>query len=153
MDKENQQEGKVPNRLICCTEACWEIEADPRHAELVVKQLGIEDRGVSTPGLSGVDEEDDAGDDPLEGEDVTRYRGVIVLCSYLAAGRPDCFFRNMRGMQRNEQAHGWLPQATSPHQLVFEAPSQICFEICHAGRGWRTYCPNRCRLGRMSESS
>ena len=69
MDKENQQEGKVLNRLICCTEACWEIEADPRHAELVVEQLGIEDRGVSTPGVSGVDEEDDEGDVPLEGED------------------------------------------------------------------------------------
>ena len=59
MDKENQQGGEILNHIIRCTEARWEIEADPRHAELVVEQLGIEDRGVSTPGVSGFDDEDD----------------------------------------------------------------------------------------------
>ena len=39
MDKDNQQEGKVLNRIIRCTEAGWEIEADPRHAELVIEKL------------------------------------------------------------------------------------------------------------------
>ena len=39
-------------------DAGWEVEADTRHAELVVEQIGIEDRGVSTPGISGIDEED-----------------------------------------------------------------------------------------------
>ena len=56
--KDYQQEGNVLNRLIRCTEAGWEIEADPRHAELVVEQLGIDDEGVSTPGVSGIDGED-----------------------------------------------------------------------------------------------
>ena len=78
-----------------CTEADWEIEADPRHAERVAEQLGIEDRGVSTPDASGVDEEDDEGDVPLEGEDVTR--GVIARCNYLAADRPDCVFAFQEG--------------------------------------------------------
>ena len=67
MGKDHQQEGKVLNRIIRCTEAGWEIEADPRHAELVVEQLGIEDKGVGTPGISGIEEEDDDGDVPLEG--------------------------------------------------------------------------------------
>ena len=65
---------------------------DPRHAELVVEQLGIEDRGVGTPGVSGVDEEDTEEDVPLEGEDITRYRGVTARCNYPAADRPDCVF-------------------------------------------------------------
>ena len=42
MGKDYQQEGTVLNRLIRCTGAGWEVEADPRHAELVVEQLGIE---------------------------------------------------------------------------------------------------------------
>ena len=97
MRKEYQQEGKVLNRLIRCTEAGWEIEADPRHAELVVEQLGIEDKGVSTPGVSGLDEEDTEEDVPLEGEDITRYRGVIARCNYLAADGTDCVFAIKEG--------------------------------------------------------
>jgi hypothetical protein len=97
MGKDHQQEGKVLNRIIRCTEAGWEIEADPRHAEFVGEQLGIEDKGVSTPGVSGIEEEDEDGDVPLEGEDITRYRGVIARCNYMAADRPDCVFAIKEG--------------------------------------------------------
>ena len=55
----------------------------------MVEQLIIDDKGVSTPGVSGIDEEDTEEDAPLEGEDITRYRGVIARCNYLAADRPD----------------------------------------------------------------
>ena len=65
--KSCQQARKVLNRIIRCTEVGWEIEADPRHAELVVEQLGIEDKGVSTPGVSGIEEEYEEGDVPLAG--------------------------------------------------------------------------------------
>ena len=61
MGNNYQQEGKVLNRLIRYTGAGWEVEADPRHAELVVEQLGIEDTGVSTPGILGIDETDTEG--------------------------------------------------------------------------------------------
>ena len=43
MRKDYQQEGQVLNRFIRCTVGGWEIEVDPRHAELVVEQLGIID--------------------------------------------------------------------------------------------------------------
>ena len=56
MGKGYQQEGTVLNRFIRCTDAGWEVEADPRHAELVVEQLGIEDKGVGNTGVSGIDE-------------------------------------------------------------------------------------------------
>ena len=62
-----------------------------------MEQLGIEDKGVSTPGVSGTDEEDEDGDVPLEGEDITRYRGVIARCNYMAADRPDCVFAIKEG--------------------------------------------------------
>ena len=67
MGKDDQQEGKGLNRLIRCTGAGWEVEADPRQAELVVDQLWIEDKGVSTPGVSGIDEENTEEDVPLVG--------------------------------------------------------------------------------------
>ena len=52
-----------------------EREADPRHAELVIEQLGLDsDSGVVTPGVSGADEEDNGNDLPVFGEDITRCR-------------------------------------------------------------------------------
>ena len=63
----------------------------------MVEQLGIEDKGVSTPGESGIDAEDTEEDVPLEGEDITRYRGVIARCNCLAADRPDCVFAIKEG--------------------------------------------------------
>ena len=53
------------------------MEADRRHAELVVEQLGLqEDKGIGTPDLSGADEDDNDDDIPLTGADITSYRGV-----------------------------------------------------------------------------
>ena len=52
-------EGKVLNRILRRTPTGWKIEADPRHAELIIEQLRLEnDKGVVAPGVSGVDEED-----------------------------------------------------------------------------------------------
>ena len=45
-------EGKVLNRIIRATDDGWELEADPRHAELLAEQLGVESgKGLSTPGI------------------------------------------------------------------------------------------------------
>ena len=65
-------EGKVLNRILRRTPAVWEMEADPRHAELIMEQLGLEnERGVATPGVSGADEEDVDDDTPLVGQAIT----------------------------------------------------------------------------------
>ena len=96
--KGQKAEGKVLNRILRHTADGWEIEADPRHAELVIEQLGLEaDSGVATPGVSGADEEDNDNDVPLVGEDITRYRGVIARCNYLGADRPDALFAIKEG--------------------------------------------------------
>ena len=88
----DKEEGKVLNRVIRRTGNGWEIEADPRHAELVVEQLGLQDdKGIGTPELSGADEVDNE-DVPLKGADITSYRGVLARCNYLGSGRPDCSF-------------------------------------------------------------
>ena len=33
--------GKVLNRIVRCDESGWSLEADPRHAELIIEQLGV----------------------------------------------------------------------------------------------------------------
>ena len=38
-----ERQGKVLNRVVSCDENGWRLEADPRHAELVVEQLGVEE--------------------------------------------------------------------------------------------------------------
>ena len=38
-------EGKVLNRIVRWKESGWEVDADPRHAELIQEQLGIKGGG------------------------------------------------------------------------------------------------------------
>ena len=69
------------------------MEADPRHAELIVEQLGAGTlRAAATPGVDGVDEEDREDDIEIIGADATRFRGVAARCNYLAFDRPDIQF-------------------------------------------------------------
>ena len=91
LDKGSLSEGKVLNRIIRATQSGWEIEADPRHAELVVEQLGLQhEKSVATPGVGGQDEDDLEDDVPLTGDDVTAYRGVAARYNYLGPDRTDC---------------------------------------------------------------
>ena len=104
--KDYHQEGKFLNRLIRCTDAGSEVEADPRHAELVVEQLEIEDKGVSIPLTSGLDEEDTEEDVPLEAEDITRYSSVLARCNYLARGHCSGAIPQPRGIARGRCSGG-----------------------------------------------
>ena len=46
-------EGKVLNRVVRWSSGGWELEADPRHAELIMEQLGIKSSGgITTAGLA-----------------------------------------------------------------------------------------------------
>ena len=91
-------EGKVLNRVLRCTPGGWELEADPRHAELIIEQLGLgEDKGLGTPGVFGTDEDDKDDEVLLTGTDITQFRGVIARCNYLGSDRPDCQFAIKEG--------------------------------------------------------
>ena len=83
-------EGKILNRVVRWTQAGYEVEADPRHAELVVKQLGVGSmKALSTPGVEGKEEEDLEEDKALIGEEATQYRAIAARLNYLSADRPD----------------------------------------------------------------
>ena len=90
-DEEGAQlEGKVLNRIVRRTATGWETEADPRHAELMIEQLGSSTEiMLDTPGSDGKDDADNDDDTDLVGEDITRFRGVAARGNYLSFDRPD----------------------------------------------------------------
>ena len=36
-----ETEGKILNRIVRVTKDGWQLEADPRHAELIIQELGL----------------------------------------------------------------------------------------------------------------
>ena len=86
------KEGKVLNRVVAWSKAGWSYEADPRHAELIQEQLGIKTGGGITTAGAAEDGHKDEDDLPLEGRDITLFRGLAARTNYLAMDRPDLQF-------------------------------------------------------------
>ena len=65
------------------------MEADPRHVELMIKQLGLEHaNGLTCPVVYEV-----PGESPLLGaEYTTQYKSLVARANYLASDRPDIQF-------------------------------------------------------------
>ena len=63
----------------------WELEADPRHVEILVSQMGLSDesKAVSAPGVRTTDEEDGK---ELGVEGRASYRSWTMRASYLCPG-------------------------------------------------------------------
>ena len=56
---------KILNRIVRWTPQGLELEADPRHAELVIQQLNLQGATpLSSPGVEGKDEKDLVEDAP-----------------------------------------------------------------------------------------
>ena len=83
------KEAKVLNRIIRWTTTGVEYEADPRQAERLVLELGLEGaKSVGTPGVKPTKEVVD-GDKDLAEHKHTAFRGIAARGNYLAADRPD----------------------------------------------------------------
>ena len=68
----------------------FEMEADPRHGELIVEALNLkETKRVAT---AGVDEPEDENDETLTGQDVFTYGSLAAREKDLAIDRPDLMF-------------------------------------------------------------
>ena len=67
-----------------------DLEADPRHAELILKEMGMDNcMGSDVVGRAGRAEEDDVELDPAE---ATKFRSIAARCNFLAADRIDLQF-------------------------------------------------------------
>ena len=89
---EDVQEVKILNKIVRWTPNGLELEADPRHAELVVRELGLEQASVSkVPGVkpSRDGEVTAAMSEELGRDEARRYRAVAARLNYLAPDRVD----------------------------------------------------------------
>ena len=84
------KETNILNRLIRVTSNGWEIEADPRHGELIIKELELDKaKGLTTPGVDEPVTEDDA---EITDWRATQFRSISARANYLALDRPDLQF-------------------------------------------------------------
>ena len=101
------KEVRILNRIVRWTSTSIEYEPDQRHAEMVVKELGLEGaKPLSTPGVQGPTgapkggdteaerrfeqaDKDTAGGNPVQS---SKYRAIAARLNYLAQDRPDIQF-------------------------------------------------------------
>ena len=106
------QEAKVLNRSIRWTAKGIEYEADPRHRQVILKELTLEDcKPVTTPW--GPQEQgclQDGDGELLCGAEATKFRAVVARLNYLAMDRPDIQYATKEAAKRmaNPRKPDWL---------------------------------------------
>ena len=91
----DEVEGKVLNRVVRAGKHGWELEADPRHAELLIKQFDMEGtKGVVSPGSDqGEAESEEEDNDAITSKkNLKEFRSAAARTNYLAQDRPDIAF-------------------------------------------------------------
>ena len=81
----------ILNKIVTVTESGLEYEADQRHAEILMRDMGIDEssKGVVTPGV-GVAEGGQTGEILVGGESL--FRAVAARGNYLGQDRMDMQF-------------------------------------------------------------
>ena len=88
--KREIQETRVLNRTIRWTPRGWEYEADQRHAELIVRGMGMENaKSVKTPGEDVPTWKLEEEEEFLDSSQATKFRMVVARANYLSADRMD----------------------------------------------------------------
>lgn len=86
-------EGMVLARIRRWTRQGWQLEADPRHCELIMEQLQLQtERPLSSRYADDDSKDDEGGNDDLTGQNITVFRGIAVRMNHLSLGRPDLIF-------------------------------------------------------------
>ncbi|CAE7627361.1 unnamed protein product [Symbiodinium sp. CCMP2592] len=129
----------VLNRLVTWTTEGIEMEADPRHVDLVLEHLGLNNSSpVTTPLVKSTGDEDES---PLSREDAGLYRSIAMRIGYLSSDRPD-MLRTVRelakGLKEPTQYHWNLLKRAGRYlrgapRLVQLIPHQEGFSVI---QGW-----------------
>ena len=83
-------EGRVLNRIIRVCSKGWQYEPDQRHAEIIIKTLGLESsKPVKTPGEEENKKEMEENAQELDRNMSSEYRGMTARANYLAQDRID----------------------------------------------------------------
>ena len=88
-DKDDVQDAMILNRLVHFGEFETTIEADPRHVQILINELNLQDaKGSPTPGVRRENSESE----PLTADECRRYRSLVMRGCYLSLDRPDISF-------------------------------------------------------------
>ena len=90
--KDDCKRGFILNRAIRWTEEGLEYEADPRQAERLLEETGLEGaNATATPGVKFMAAQYE-NDEELPQSETTNYRAQAARANYLSADRPDIQF-------------------------------------------------------------
>jgi hypothetical protein len=108
--REDEKEIRLLNRIIRVTPAGVEIEADQRHAEIIIEQMKMTGaKGVTTPGVK-TSASDSLGDKELSREEAREYRGMTARANYLAQDRVDIRYavKELSKKMSSPTEHSWM---------------------------------------------
>ena len=136
-DPTDVQEAKILNRVIRVSKEGWFLEADQRHAELIIRELSLEGaNGVGTPGEDDKPWKEQEEAEMLTGGDATRFRGIAARANYLALDRPDIQYavkETCRGMAN--PTRGDLRRLRRIGRYLIDKP-RLIFEYKYQGECW-----------------
>jgi len=89
----DKREVRILNRIMTWSEAEVTWEADPRHAEALIRDMKVSgEASVVTPGVKQSKEEKEEEEAPLREEEISVFRSGAAKANYLAMDRPDIAF-------------------------------------------------------------
>ena len=92
-DEGDLKQVRVLNRVLTWSDEGIAYEADPRHAEIVIAELGLKEaKGVVAPGTKEEGNTKEDKDDKLDEASSSRYRAIVARLNYLTSYRPDIAF-------------------------------------------------------------
>ena len=110
-DDNQMQEIKILNRIVSWGKKFGiHYEADPRHIEIIIEQLGLQDaKPVCSPGTREegriqTDHEESFGE-----KDTLKYRAIVARCNYISPDRPDIAYtvKELAGGMANPRKGDW----------------------------------------------
>ena len=88
----------ILNRIVSWNSAEGIIyEADPRHTEIIIEQLGLCDaKTVSSPGTKEEGRTQPGNEHKLNTNERTKYWAIVARCNYLSRDRPEYYVHGER---------------------------------------------------------
>ena len=146
----------VLNRLVTWDNRATHMEADPRHVDLILGELGAPNGNISTP-IVRLKHEEVEDETPLSSAEVTQYRSLCMRAMYISQDRPDLMIvtRELsKGMQKPVSTHLTMMK---PLGRYLVAHGRVVQHFCLQPRGlcldgWTDYNHTGCIRSRKSTS-
>ena len=85
----NKRDLRILGRLLSFHQGTYQMEADPRHVDILIRSFDVQKSCVAPGVKSSADEEDTT---PLEYDKASLYRSQVMRAAYLSLDRPELSF-------------------------------------------------------------